>query len=91
VLLNRFYFAVLRVRGAVAGYWKRIAVGAFLGWLVSTVVGAFALVAFESADLISMQDSPLLGAAVVWMGTGVGACVAYVARPQPLESEAPSR
>jgi hypothetical protein len=45
------------------------------------VLGAIALVGFESANLILVEDSNLLGAALVWMGMAVGAMVAYAAKP----------
>ena len=83
--LTRVHVSALGVRDAVRGYWKRIAVGAFFGWLISTVLGAFALVGFESFHLIAADDSPVLGAAIVWMGIAVGGAVAYVARPIPIE------
>jgi hypothetical protein len=89
VWLTRVYVATLDLGAAVREYWKRIAVGAFCGWLISSVLGAFALVGFESAQLITVEDSTLLGAALVWMGMGVGALVAYVARPNPTESRVP--
>ena len=85
VWLTRVHISALGARDAVRGYWKRIAVGAFFGWLISTVLGAFALVSFESFHLIAADDSPLLGAAIVWMGIAVGGAVAYVARPIPIE------
>ena len=88
VWLTRLHVAALRLGDAVRRYWKRIAVGAFCGWLVTSVLGAIALVAFESADLITAEDSTLLGAALVWMGMGVGACVAYVAKPNPADGGA---
>jgi len=87
VWATRIYVATLALRGALREYWKRIAVGALCGWLASTLLGAFALVGLESAKLITAEDSTLLGAAIVWMGVGVGACVAYVAKPDPQEAE----
>ena len=89
--LMRMYVATLRLRGALREYWKRIAVGAFCGWLISSVLGAIGLVAFESAQLITAEDSSLLGPAIVWMGIGVGGLVAYVARPDPIEQPEPRR
>jgi hypothetical protein len=91
IWLARLYVVTLRLGDALRGYWKRIAVGALCGWLISSVLGAFALVGFESAHLIAAEDSMFLGAAIVWMGVGVGACVAYVAKPDPAESEIPRR
>ena len=91
VWLTRMYVAALSLGGALREYWKRIAVGALCGWLISSVLGAIALVGFESAQLITAEDSTLLGAALVWMGTGVGGLVAYVARPNPAETRTPGR
>ena len=88
VWFTRIYVATLRLREALREYWKRIAVGAFCGWLLSSVLGAFALVAFESAHLITAEDSAFLGPAVVLMGMGVGGLVAYVAKPDPADSRA---
>ncbi|HEU0247973.1 MAG TPA: hypothetical protein VFR38_12880 [Gaiellaceae bacterium] len=91
VWVTRLHVAVLGLKGAVRGHWKRIAVGALCGWLLASVIGAFAVVGFESAHLITAEDSTLLGAALVWMGMGVGAMVAYVARPQPVERRTSDR
>lgn len=89
VWFTRIHLATLSVRGALGEYWKRIAIGAFCGWLLSSVLGAFALVASEQAHLITAEDSAFLGPAVVLMGMGVGGLVAYVAKPDPAESRAP--
>ena len=89
--LTQLHVATLRIRGALREYWKRIAVGALCGWLISSILGAIALVAFESAQLITAEDSTLLGAALVWMGIGVGGLVAYVARPEPIEERTSDR
>jgi hypothetical protein len=83
VLLTRMHVAALCLGGALRRYWKRIAVGALCGWLVSTVLGAFALVGLESRALISAETSPLLGAALVWSGIGLGSLIAYASRPRP--------
>ena len=91
VWLTRMYVGALSLKGALRDYWKRIAVGALCGWLITSVVGAFAVVGFESAHLITAEDSTLLGAALVWMGMGVGAMVAYVARPHPAERRTSDR
>lgn len=91
VWLTRLHVAVLSLRGAMRAHWKRIAVGALCGWLIASVFGAIALVGFESANLILAEDSNLLGAALVWMGMGVGGMVAYVAKPRPVERETSDR
>lgn len=82
VLLTRMHVAALCLGGALRRCWKRIAVGALCGWLVSTVLGAFALVGLESRALISTETSPLLGAALVWGGIGLGSFIAYGSRPR---------
>lgn len=81
-LLTRMHVTALRLVGALRRYWKRIAVGALCGWLLSTVLGAFALVGLESRALISTETSPLLGAALVWSGVGLGSLIAYASRPR---------
>lgn len=91
VWVTRLHVAVLSLKDAMRVHWKRIAVGALCGWLIASVLGAIALVGFESANLITAEDSPLLGAALVWMGMGVGAMIAYVAKPQPAERRTPER
>jgi len=81
-LLARAHLAVVAFAAAARRHWRRIAVGAFVGWLVSSVAGAFVLVWFESTGLIDAETSPLVGAALVWGGMGVGALLAYAARPR---------
>ena len=82
VWLTRMHVAMLRLGVTLRRYWKRIAVGAVCGWLVSSVLGAFILVGLEARDLISAETSPLLGAALVWGGVGLGSLIAYAARPR---------
>ena len=91
VWLTRTYVAALGLKEAVREYWKRIAVGALCGWLIASVLGAIAVVGFESAHLITAEDSTLLGAALVWMGMGVGGMVAYVAKPHSVERRTSDR
>jgi hypothetical protein len=91
VWVTRIHVAAVSLKEAMREYWKRIAVGALCGWLITSVLGAFAVVGFESAHLITAEDSTLLGAALVWMGMGVGAMVAYVAKPQPVERRTSDR
>jgi hypothetical protein len=90
VLLTRMHVAALCLGGALRRYWKRIAVGALCGWLLSTVLGAFALVGLEVHGSISAETSPLLGAALVWSGVGLGSLTAYALRPRP-ETTSPKR
>jgi hypothetical protein len=73
----------LRLRGALGRYWRRIAVGAFCGWLLSSVLGAFTIVWLEWMTVVSSDEAAaLLGAAFVWSGTALGGVLAYAARPQ---------
>jgi len=83
VLLARAHVTALRFRGSLRQYWKRIVLGAFCGWVASSVLGAFALVWLEVQAQISSDTSALLGAAIVWSGTALGGLVAYAARPSP--------
>ena len=39
--------ASVRLRGAVREHWKRILVGAFVGWLFAVIGGAIALASLE--------------------------------------------
>ncbi|HXF98554.1 MAG TPA: hypothetical protein VNJ46_08080 [Gaiellaceae bacterium] len=87
--LVRAYLAALRVSGALRRYWKRLLVGAFAGWLVSTVLGAFLVVWLEASGLVSAQTTPVLAAAFVWSGIGLGALLAYAVRPRAREAAAP--
>jgi hypothetical protein len=81
-LLGRMHIATLRLRVALRRYWKRVAVGALCGWLVSTVLGAFVLVGLEMEHVISAETSPFVGAALVWSGVGLGSLVGYASRPR---------
>jgi hypothetical protein len=73
--------AFIRLRGAVRTHWKRILVGAFVGWLFAVVGGAFALASLEFHHLISPDTSDGLGVIVVLYFVGLGALNAYVFRP----------
>jgi uncharacterized YccA/Bax inhibitor family protein len=75
--------ALVRFRGAVRVHWKRILVGAFVGWLVAVVGGAVALASLEVHDVISRDTSDALGIIFVLYGVGIGALDAYVFRPHP--------
>ncbi len=69
-----------RLRGAIRQYWKRILVGAFVGWVFAVVGGAFGLASLEFWGLVSQQTSDSLGIATVFAGIGLGALVAYTGR-----------
>jgi hypothetical protein len=74
--------AFVRLRGALRTYWKRILLGAFVGWVFAVIGGAFALASLEFHHLISRSTSDGLGVILVLYGVGFGALLAYVARPE---------
>ena len=73
--------ATHRLRTAVGQYWRRILVGALVGWVYTTVGGAFALASLEFWGFVSQQTSDELGIATVLAGVGLGALIAYAGRP----------
>lgn len=73
--------AAARFRGAVRQHWKRILVGAFVGWLFAVVGGAIALASLEIHEVITRSTSDDLGIILVLYGVGVGALNAYALRP----------
>ena len=77
--------AFVRLRSAVYMHWKRILVGAFVGWIFAVIGGAFALASLEFHHLISRSTSDGLGVILVLYGVGFGALFAYVLRPQPVQ------
>jgi hypothetical protein len=82
VALVRMHFAALRLGAALRRHWKRIVLGVACGWLISTVVGAFALVWLESIGVLSPEETtPIAGAVIVWSGMALGGVIAYAARP----------
>ena len=74
--------ALVRLRGAVHAHWRRILVGAFVGWVFAVIGGAFGLASLEFHHLISPATSDGLGVIIVLYGVGLGALLAYVFRPQ---------
>ena len=75
--------AFVRLRGAVRAHWKRILVGAFVGWVFAVIGGAFALASLEFHHLISPSTSDEIGIVVVLYCVGIGALNAYALRPVP--------
>jgi hypothetical protein len=73
--------AYVRLRGAVHAHWKRILVGAFVGWLLAVLGGAFALAYLEFLEVISRSTADDLGIVLVLYGIGLGALNAYALRP----------
>jgi NADH:ubiquinone oxidoreductase subunit 5 (subunit L)/multisubunit Na+/H+ antiporter MnhA subunit len=65
----------------VRQHWKRVLVGAFVGWLFAVIGGAFALASLEFHGLVSSTTSDELGIVIVLYGVGIGALNAYTFRP----------
>lgn len=77
----RAHIAARRVADALRTHWRRVALGAFCGWLASSLLGAFALVGLEQSGLVASASAlGLLAAAFVWGGTALGAVLAYSLR-----------
>lgn len=80
-LYARAQVQALRLGRALRRYWRRILVGAFCGWLVSSLLGALAIVWLGSRGVVVSQEHVgLYASAAVWGGTLLGAVVAYGAR-----------
>jgi hypothetical protein len=75
-------FELERLRDAARTYWRRLLVGAFAGWFVASVAGAFALIVIEQRGWLSLEDSNVAAAAIAWSGVGLGALVAYALKPE---------
>lgn len=73
--------ASIRLRSAVRQHWKRILVGAAIGWVFAVVGGAFALASLEFHHVISPSTSDEVGIVLVLYGVGIGALNAYALRP----------
>jgi hypothetical protein len=70
-----------RFRKALSQYWRRILVGAFVGWVFAVVGGAFGLASLEFWGFVSRGLSDDLGIVTVLAGVGLGALIAYAGRP----------
>ena len=73
--------ALVRLRSAVRASWKRILVGAFVGWIFAVIGGAFALASLEFHGVVSRTTSDDLGIIIVLYGVGAGALLAHAIRP----------
>ena len=70
-----------RFRDAIRTSWRRIFAGAFVGWLLAVVGGAFALASLEFHGIVTRTTSDELGIIIPLYGFGMGALFAYVIRP----------
>jgi len=70
-----------RFRKALSQHWRRILVGAFVGWVFAVIGGAFSLASLEFWGVISQAMSDSLGIVTVLAGVGLGALIAYAGRP----------
>jgi hypothetical protein len=70
-----------RFRKALSQYWRRILLGAFVGWVFAVVGGAFGLASLEFWGFVSRGMSDDLGIVTVLAGVGLGALIAYAGRP----------
>ena len=73
--------AATRFRTAVRQHWRRILLGAVVGWVFAVIGGAFALASLEFHNVISRNTSDDLGIVLVLYCVGVGALNAYALRP----------
>lgn len=73
--------ASVRLRSAVRQHWKRIVVGAVVGWIFAVVGGAFALASLEFHGVVSRDTSDEFGIVLVLYCVGLGALNAYTFRP----------
>ena len=73
--------AMVRLQVAARQHWKRILVGAAVGWVFAVVGGAVALASLEVHNVISRSTSDDLGIVLVLYGVGIGALNAYALRP----------
>jgi uncharacterized YccA/Bax inhibitor family protein len=75
--------AATRFRIAVRQHWRRILLGAVVGWVFAVIGGAFALATLEFHHVISRDTSDELGIVLVLYCVGLGALNAYALRPAP--------
>jgi hypothetical protein len=73
--------ATARLRAAARQHWRRILLGAFVGWLFAVIGGAFTLASLEFHHVIGQTTSDELGIVLVLYGVGIGALNAYALRP----------
>ncbi len=74
--------ASARLVEAVRRHWRRILVGAFVGWVLAVVGGATALAALETLGVVSRATSDSLAIATVLAGIGLGALAGNALKPE---------
>jgi hypothetical protein len=83
--LTRIYvwarIELARLAEALRGHWKRILLGALVGWVFAVIGGAFALASLEFHHVVSHGTSDELGIVIALYGVGIGALNAYTFRP----------
>ena len=72
---------LIRLADALRGHWKRVLLGAVVGWLFAVIGGAFALASLEFHHVVSQATSDELGIVIALYGVGIGALNAYTFRP----------
>ena len=72
---------------ALGRHWKRILVGALVGWVAAVVGGAVILATLEYQGVVSRSTSDGLGIAIVLGGAALGALIAHALRPAPRVDE----
>lgn len=85
---------LMRLRGGLRSGWRRILVGAAVGWLLAVVLGATTLAALEVGGLISPEQSDELAIALALFGLGLGGLNAHALRgsePQSPQRHSPQR
>jgi len=72
------------VREACRRYWRRLLVGAFVGWALASVAGAIGVVLLEPHT--SLASSQVAAVCFVWVGVLAGAVTAYARRRDDVEA-----
>lgn len=65
-------------RDGLRRHWRRLLVGAFVGWALASIVGAAGVVVLELRFGVVVDEAPTV--AFVWSGVLAGAAVAYSIR-----------
>ena len=76
-LFIKAWLALDRLQSAARRAWRRILVGAFLGWLLGGSVGAVALAIADTHGWLSYPNSNLALAAIGWGCLAAGGVLGY--------------